>query len=112
MPTSSEPTSSELLRRRQGASESSSTAGGGQAVVPPGGGSGKGLSPAVIVLGVVALLGMNYVLTELMDESGLPVLMVTARVPQPRNASAEALYLASASSLVASSIASDTGLLR
>jgi len=72
-----------------------------------------GLSPMRIVLGMVVLLGLNYVFTDLLDESGLPVLMVTARLPQqPRNATREALYLADASAFAAARVANDPELQR
>ena len=55
-----------------------------------------GVSPAKMGIGVAVLVLLNYVFTELMDDSGLHVLMLTASLPTGTNTSARAAFRARA----------------
>jgi len=79
------------------------------AAAPPSG----SLTPVRLLLGLGVLLGLNHAMTDLMDESGLPVLMVTAQLALPsRNATAEALFETDASALATAWVAGDRTLHR
>ena len=55
-----------------------------------------GVSPAKMGVGIGVLVLLNYVFTELMDDSGLHVLMLTARLPAGTNHSTRAAFRARA----------------
>ena len=59
---------------------------------PPSG----GVNPIKVGLGVGLLVLLNIAFNELMDDSGLHVLMMTARLPEGTNATARAAFRAQA----------------
>jgi len=71
------------------------------------------VSPIALGLGVVLVIALNYVFNELMDDSGLHVTMLTARLPAGTNATARAAFRARAELTAGTMVdASESGALR
>ena len=71
------------------------------------------MSPAKLLLGVAALLAANYALTELMDDSGLSVVVVRGALPAaPADPTAEASFRARAAATAAELLAADGSVVR